>query len=219
MLLAELADARDEQAHAAAIAERGRIASELHDVLAHSLSAAAIQLQGARLLAERERAEPQLRTAIHRAGQLVTAGLADARQAVGALRGEPLPTISELSSLVDNFRRDMDLPATLSVQGDPRILPADASLALYRGAQEALTNVVRYAPGAATSVVLHYRANHTSVSVANASTAVATSMVGLPRVGGGHGLIGMRERLERVGGSMQAGPSDHGWRVDLVVPR
>ncbi len=89
LLLAELEDARDEQGRAAAVAERGRIASELHDVLAHSLSGAAIQLQGARKLADREHASPVLSEAIDRAGDLVKSGLANARQAVGALRGTP----------------------------------------------------------------------------------------------------------------------------------
>jgi len=86
LLLAQLEDAREEQTRAAAIAERGRIASELHDVLAHSLSGAAIQLQGARKLAERDAATPQIRSAIDRASELVKDGLLNARQAVGALR-------------------------------------------------------------------------------------------------------------------------------------
>ena len=91
LLLAQLEDARDEQTRAAAIAERSRIAGELHDVLAHSLSAAAIQLQAARKLAERDHATPPMRAAIERAGELVKEGLANAREAVGALRGEGLP--------------------------------------------------------------------------------------------------------------------------------
>ena len=99
VLLAQLQDAREEQTHAAAVAERGRIASELHDVLAHSLSGAAIQLQGARMLAEREHARPQLSAAIDRASELVKAGLVNARQAVGALRGDALP--GSLSSVAD----------------------------------------------------------------------------------------------------------------------
>ena len=98
LLLAQLEDARDEQARAAAVAERGRIASELHDVLAHSLSGAAIQLQGARKLADREHASPILSDAIDRASELVKSGLANARQAVGALRGDALPTVAELPS-------------------------------------------------------------------------------------------------------------------------
>ena len=96
LLLAQLEDAREEQLRAAAVSERGRIASELHDVLAHSLSGAAIQLQGARKLAEREQTSPQVHAAIERAGELVRDGLTNARQAVGALRGEELPSIAQL---------------------------------------------------------------------------------------------------------------------------
>jgi signal transduction histidine kinase len=155
VLLAQLADAREEQMRAAAIAERGRIASELHDVLAHSLSGAAIQLQGARMLADREQAPPPMRGAIDRASELVKDGLANARQAVGALRGEELPGVAQL---IESFRDDLQVELTLRVEGSARPLPADASLALYRGAQEALTNVARYAPGATTSVVLRYDA-------------------------------------------------------------
>ncbi len=219
MLLAQLQDAREEQTRAAAIAERGRIASELHDVLAHSLSAAAIQLQGARLLAEREQTTTKIREAIDRAGELVKDGLADARQAVGALRGERLPGAGELEALIDTFSADMDLEVTLRVEGSARTLPADAGLALYRGAQEALTNVARYAPGASTTVVLSYASAHTTLSVEDRVPATAPpAAVGLADVGGGRGLAGMRERLERAGGSMHAGPTDAGWRVELQVP-
>jgi signal transduction histidine kinase len=133
LLLAQLEDAREEQTRAAAIAERSRIAGELHDVLAHSLSGAAIQLQGARKLAEREEATPQMRTAIDRAGQLVREGLANAREAVWALRGDDLPGIAQLPSLVESFRVDMEMEVALSIEGTLRTLPADASLALYRG--------------------------------------------------------------------------------------
>jgi signal transduction histidine kinase len=219
LLLAQLEDARDEQARAAAIAERGRIAGELHDVLAHSLSAAAIQLQGARKLAEHEQARPQTRDAIDRASALVKDGLAAARQAVGALRGEELPTVAQLETLVEGFRGDMNMDATLTIEGSARVLPTDASLALYRGAQEALTNVARYAPGASTAVVLHYATDRTTLTVEDRLPAsVQPSGDGLPGVGGGRGLAGMRERLEQAGGSMQAGPTDRGWRVELVVP-
>jgi signal transduction histidine kinase len=219
VLLAQLKDAREQQTRAAAIAERGRIASELHDVLAHSLSGAAIQLQGARLLAEREQATAEMRDAIERAGELVRDGLADARQAVGALRGERLPGISELGALIDRFSADTNLKVTLRVVGSARTLPADTSLALYRGAQEALTNVARYAPGASTTVVLTYAPDRTMLSLENRVSAAAPAAgAGLADVGGGRGLAGMRERLERAGGSMQAGPTGTGWRVELEVP-
>ncbi len=174
LLLAQLEDAREEQTRAAAIAERSRIASELHDVLAHSLSGAAIQLQAARKLAERERAAPALHAAIDRAGQLVRDGLANARQAVGALRGEELPGVAELESLIASFRDDMDLDVTVTIEGMPRALPADAGLALYRGAQEALTNIARYAPGAATTVVLRYAQNQTTLIVEDRHAAAAS---------------------------------------------
>jgi len=220
VLLARLEDAQEQQTRAAAIAERGRIASELHDVLAHSLSGAAIQLQGARMLAEREQATPQMRAAIDRATELVKDGLADARQAVGALRGDQLPGVPQLESLLQTFRDDMSVTATLRIEGSARPLSAEASLALYRGAQEALTNVARYAPGADTVVVLRYDADRTILSVQDrlpVSAGPHTSD-GLRDVGGGRGLAGMRERVERAGGRMQAGPTADGWRVELEVP-
>lgn len=218
MLLAQLEDAQEEQASAAAIAERGRIASELHDVLAHSLSGAAIQLQGARMLADREQAKAPLRAAINRASDLVKVGLADARQAVGALRGEDLPSVAHLESLIESFRADMNLAVTLSIHGSATPLASDADLALYRGAQEALTNVARYAPRASTGVVLRYESARTTLSVENRGPDPSAAGDGLPGVGGGRGLRGMRERVERVGGSMYAGPTDEGWRVELEVP-
>ncbi len=220
VLLAELEDARDEQASAAAIAERSRIAGELHDVLAHSLSGAAIQLQAARKLAERDGAASPLHAAIERAAELVKDGLASARQAVGALRGDDVPGVTQLGSLITGFRKDLNVDVTLSVEGTARSLSADASLALYRGAQEALTNVARYAPGATARVVLRYGVSETTLCIEDHVDASQRSRLpsGLTGVGGGRGLAGLRERIERVGGSAQAGPTDRGWRVELTVP-
>ena len=96
----------------------------------------------------------------------------------------------------------MALEVTLRVEGSARTLPADAGLALYRGAQEALTNVARYAPGATTTVVLSYQPDHTMLSVEDRVPATAQPAgAGLAGVGGGRGLAGMRERLERAGGA------------------
>jgi signal transduction histidine kinase len=214
ILLAQLEDARDEQARAAAIAERGRIAAELHDVLAHALSGAAIQLQGARKLAEREHAQPPLSDAIDHASELVKAGLANARQAVGTLRGEALPTLAQLPALIDSYKADMNLDVTLRIEGDARRLPADPSLALYRGAQEALTNVARYAPSACTMVTVRYEDHCTKLCVDNGASATP------PRegMGGGRGLQGLRERIEQAGGTMSAGATPEGWRVEIEVP-
>jgi signal transduction histidine kinase len=217
-LLARLEDAREEQLAAAAVSERGRIASELHDVLAHSLSGAAIQLQGARKLAEREQASPAVRSAIDRASDLVREGLASARQAVDALRGDDPPGVGQLQALVASFRSDTAADVSLVVEGSARLLPPGASLALYRGAQEALTNVARYAPGATTTVVLRYETSVTSLTVEDRLAVAPPSAAGLVGVGGGNGLQGMRERLERAGGRMTAGPTESGWRVELEVP-
>jgi signal transduction histidine kinase len=214
LLLAQLEDARDEQARAAALAERGRIAGELHDVLAHSLSGAAIQLQGARKLADREQASPKLGAAIDRASELVKDGLVNAKRAVGALRGEGLPTIAQLPALVDSYRSDLDLDVTLRIEGDARTLPADPSLALYRGAQEALTNVARYAPGACTIVTVRYETGQTRLSVDNGRSNVPARS----DMGGGHGIESMRARIERAGGTVTAGPTSTGWRVEIEVP-
>jgi signal transduction histidine kinase len=225
LLLAQLQDARDGEAAAAALAERSRIAGELHDVLAHSLSGLAIQLQGARKLAGREAVSEGLRATIERSAELTKAGLADARQAVGALRGERLPTVDQLGALVEDFRRDTGADATLRIDGTMRPLPAEAGLALFRGAQEALTNITRYAPGAATAVTVSYQADRTVVTVedhvrpsgASPSPAEPGSSV-LADAGGGHGLTAMRERAQRAGGTARAGPTAGGWRVELEVP-
>jgi signal transduction histidine kinase len=220
LLLAQLEDAREQQLAAAAVAERGRIAGELHDVLAHSLSAAAIQLQGARMLAERAKAEEQLRAAIDRASELVKDGLANAGQAVGALRGEELPNLAQLQALIAGFRNDMHLDVTLRIDGNPHTLPAEAGLALYRGAQEALTNVARYAPTAPITVLLRYDSTGTTLTIENDLPELAPPSHDseLTGVGGGRGLAGMRERFERLGGSIQAGPTENGWRVQLDLP-
>jgi signal transduction histidine kinase len=219
MLLAQLQDARDAEAAAAALAERSRIAGELHDVLAHSLSGLAIQLQGARKLAEREPAGAALRGAIERSAELAKAGLAEARQAVGALRGDRLPTLDRLDALVADFRRDTGADATLRIDGTRRPLPAEASLAVYRGAQEALTNIARYAPDASIAITLRYQPDRTVLTVedhvTNGTTARDPVLAG---AGGGHGLTAMRERAGRAGGTARAGPTADGWLVELEVP-
>ena len=226
LLLAQLQDAREAEAAAAALAGRSRIAGELHDVLAHSLSGLAIQLQAARKLAGREQVSDGLRATIERSAELAKAGLADAKQAVSALRGDRLPTLDQLGALVDGFRRNTGTEATLQIDGTSRPLPAEASLALFRGAQEALTNITRYAPGATTSVTVSYQADRTLVSIedhvcsagADPGTALAPRPGLLAGAGGGHGLTTMRERAQRVGGTARAGPTIDGWLVELEVP-
>lgn len=225
LLMAQLQDARDAEAAAAALAERGRIAGELHDVLAHALSGLAIQLQGARRLADTEGASTGLRAAIGRSADLARDGLTQARQAVGALRGGRLPSVTQLPELIDGFRRDTGTDVSLVIEGDPRPLPAEADLALYRGAQEALTNVARHAPAAAAAVTVRYQPGRTVLTVENSAcpspggpAAAARDEGLLAGAGGGHGLAAMRARAERAGGSARGGPHDGGWLVELEVP-
>lgn len=225
VLLAQLQDAREAEAAAAALSERSSIAGELHDVLAHALSGLAIQLQGARRLAESEPVSAGLQAAIDRSAELAREGLADARNAVGALRGDRLPSLDELGGLVADFRRDTGADATLVVDGPPRPLPAEAGLALFRGAQEALTNIARYAPEATTTVTLCYTPDRTLLSVQNHQgrdvPGTGPTADPLPQTfadGGGHGLTTMRERTHRVGGAARAGPTVDGWLVELEVP-
>jgi signal transduction histidine kinase len=219
MLYAQLQDARDAQAAAAAIEERGRIAAELHDVLAHSLSGAALQLQGARKLIERHPTEPRIAAAVERAAELVRAGLDDARRAVSALHGENLPGIEQLPALIEGFRQDQHAQVEFLTVGQPRSLGADAGLALYRGAQEALTNIARYAPGATVAVTLRHEPAETTLTIEDHRPGHdGSASDGLSGVGGRHGLSGMRDRMRRVGGQADAGATPDGWRVQLVVP-
>jgi signal transduction histidine kinase len=223
LLLAQLADARDAQADAAVVAERGRIAAELHDVLAHALSGAALQLQGARLLAERQGSPTSLLEAIEGASRLVADGLVNARQAVQTLRGARLPSLAQLDQLIADSRRDLQLDVSLRVEGTARDLPPEPALALYRGVEEALTNAARHAPGSVTQVLLSYGTDRTAVRVENHrpggdEDGSALRPSALAALGGGNGLVGLRTRVEQTGGAMEAGPTADGWCVTLIVP-
>jgi len=218
VLLAQLTDAREEQLRTAALTERSRIAADLHDVLAHSLSGAAIQLQGARKLVERNGAGPDVAAALDRAAELVRDGLANARQAVDALRSDSTPGVADLDALVETFRSDTRTDVAVHVVGTPSALSSDADLALYRGAQEALTNIARYAPGAPTTITLRYDTERVVLVVEDRVEAGALDKAELLEVGGGNGLAGLRERVQRSGGELRAGPTETGWRVELEVP-
>jgi signal transduction histidine kinase len=214
-LLVELEAARDEQAQAAAAAERTAIARELHDVLAHALSGLSIQLEGARQLARNDAASPELRGVIDRSATLAKEGLVEARRAVSALRDDPLTLVENLPVLVDHYRRDLELPVELVVTGTARPIPAEVSQALYRTAGEALTNVVRHAPGAATTVRVKWDEDEVSLKVMNH----APGQGGAPTsAGSGWGLVGMAERVSRVGGRCFTGPVEGGWAVEVEVP-
>ncbi len=212
-LAAETRLARQEQARAAALGERARVAREIHDVLAHSLSALSVQLETAAALLERER-PAEAAVIVDRAGRLARDGLTETRRAVGALRGDPLPLPELVAELADGYRTDLDADATVVVRGEPRRGGPETGLALYRSAQEALTNVRKHAPGSAVGIVLDYAAGEVRLTVANHG-AHGPSSTGLSS---GYGLTGLRERAELAGGSMMAGPDGDGWRVDVRMP-
>ncbi|OLT12185.1 hypothetical protein BJF78_25005 [Pseudonocardia sp. CNS-139] len=207
--LALAADARasEEHARAAALAERARIARDVHDVLAHSLSALAVQLQGTRLMLQRDGAPPDTVAQVERAQRLAAEGLAEARRAVEALRSEPVDVVAGLQALVAETPR-----ATLEVDGAPDALPVTARETVLRTAQEALTNVRKHAPGASVQVRLAQRDGGTELVVHDHAGPPA------PRTPGGNGLVGMAERAALAGAELEAGPVADGWRVRLRLP-
>jgi signal transduction histidine kinase len=210
-LLAELEQSRAAQLHAATLAERQRLAREMHDVLAHSLSGLLLHLEGARLLAADDGVSPRLRDTVDRAHHLATTGLREARQAIGTLRDEDLPGPERLPSLVGEFRRDTGIPAELAVTGTPRQLGAQARLTLFRVAQEAMTNATKHASPDRVDVRLGYDAEGTRLVVEDVGAPA-------PPSADGYGLTGMRERAELLGGTLSAGPTASGFRVTLWLP-
>ena len=164
-LVEELRESRAAHAESAALAERSRVARDMHDVLAHSLSALALQLEGARLLARDRGTDPEVVDAIERAHHLAAGGLAEARQAIAALRGDELPGPERLPALAEAFAEHSDARCTLSVTGEPRELSSEARLALYRTAQEALTNVRRHSAADRVEIALRYADDGTTLVV------------------------------------------------------
>ncbi|MFL6267933.1 MAG: sensor histidine kinase [Actinomycetes bacterium] len=156
-LLDELEQTRAAQVQAAALSERQHLAREMHDVLAHSLSALTLQLKGARLLAAAEQPDSgRIGAALERAHHLAQAGLRDARRAIGTLRDEELPGPQRLTGLAHEFERDSGVSCHLEVAGERRELDSQARLAVYRTAQEALTNVRRHANAERVELRLGY---------------------------------------------------------------
>jgi signal transduction histidine kinase len=208
-LVDELRESREAVAQSAALAERSRVARDMHDVLAHSLSALALQLEGTRLLARDRGADAEVVDGLERAHHLAATGLAEARQAIAALRGDALPGPERLRELADAFPN-----ATLTVRGEPREHSSEARLALYRTAQEALTNVRKHSAADRVDIALDYADDGTTLVVEDHGPG-APVIVG---AGGGYGLTGMRERAELLGGRLSAEPTADGFRVELWLP-
>jgi signal transduction histidine kinase len=214
-LLVQERAARAAEAESAALAERARIAREIHDVLAHSLSAQLVHLEAARVMLDAGADRAQLRERIVAARRMAQDGLAETRQALSALRGEFVPVAEFLKTLAEGDG------ATVAVEGLVRPLGAEAGVAVRRTAQEALTNVRKHAPGAPCAIRLAYLDGSVELEVRNGAGTLRRSgpdAAELTRSGSGLGLLGMRERAELLGGTLQAGPDGDGFRVLLSVP-
>jgi len=211
---ARLQREREALARAAVAEERERIARELHDIIAHSVSLMIVQSDGADAAIEQGNTN-EARTAIAAIGRTGRAALTDLRLLVGMLRSdhgaaEPQPGISQLQDLVDS----VPLKVRLQVDGEPRELPQGLALAVFRIVQEALTNTVKHAgPDASADVRLSYESGAVEVEVTDDGHESAA-------LGGiGHGLIGMRERAAMFGGTFTAGPrAAGGFRVLARLP-
>jgi signal transduction histidine kinase len=215
-LLAETRRANAEQAHAAALAERSRIAREIHDVLAHSLSALTVQLEAADALLTSGTNPDKAHSYVVTARRIAREGLTETRRAIAALREDTPPLRSLLRGLADTYELDTGATVTVIADCDPTNLQPDASLALYRTAQESLTNARKHAPGAPIELALACTESAIELTVTNA--AATAPVTALASSGGGYGLAGLKERAELAGGSLVAGPCGEGWRVSLRIP-
>jgi signal transduction histidine kinase len=192
--------------------ERARLAREIHDVLAHSLTALTIQLDLAEALLKRDPTDAQALATVERARSLARQGLDEARRAVGALRGDDAPGPDQLPRLAEQFETDTGVDCKVAVAPTLPELSSDERVAIYRVAQEALTNVRKHA--AARRVVMSVASDDGGVALTVENDGGTKPSVH----SGGFGLTGMRERAELLGGRLEAGPTADGYRVRLWLP-
>ena len=202
----------------AAMEERARIARDLHDVVAHHVSAIAVEAESARVTTEGLSDEG--RAHFESIGQTARDALTEMRRLLGVLREDasvdavrdPQPSLTQVNDLVETARA-AGSPVTLTLEGAVVPLPTGVDLCAYRILQEALTNVRRHAPGAAIEVELEYQPEALRLRVRDHGPGTA------PEDPDGHGLLGMRERAIMVGGTLTAGPAEGGgFVVDAVLP-
>jgi signal transduction histidine kinase len=219
----------------ALLEERQRIARELHDVVAHHMSVIAIQAEAAPY--KTANPPPELVESFGDIRASALSGLNELRRVLGVLRSDrsevaPQPGLDDLDSLVESVRNG-GVTVTTSVSGTPRPLPAGVDLSAYRIVQEALSNAMRHAPGSAVHVRLYYGEAALVIEVRNKggqpgikATAAAQltgeqpgrAGAGLGN-GGGHGIIGMRERATMLGGHLEARPTKDGeFLVTAALP-
>ncbi|MGY1805141.1 sensor histidine kinase [Blastococcus sp. SYSU D00922] len=212
---------RDQEMRLAATAERARIARELHDVVAHSLSVVIAQADGGRYAG---RADPEAATgALEAIAATGRQALTDMRSLLGVLReggGEeyaPQPDVSAVPALVEDVRAS-GLDVDLIIEGEPRPMPAGPQLAAYRIVQESLTNVLKHAgPACRAWVRLQWRPDALELSVLDDGRGASAAMVSSD--GNGQGVRGMRERATLHGGRLEAGPrTGGGFGVHAALP-
>ncbi|MFE0172590.1 sensor histidine kinase [Streptomyces sp. NPDC059002] len=213
----------EERARRTLLEERGRIARELHDVVAHHMSVISIQAQVAPHLVE----DPPdaLRENLAGIRQNALEALTELRRVLGVLRSAdpedadaapqaPLPTLERIEGLLDNARL-AGLTVHCEQSGEPRPLPPGVDLSAYRIVQEALSNAIRHAPGSTVRIALAHSAPGLRVRITN--TVPRTKAPQSP--GAGHGLLGMRERTAMLGGDLATGPTpDGGYEVSAFLP-
>ncbi|MFJ8194888.1 sensor histidine kinase [Streptomyces sp. NPDC096094] len=224
---ARLEKEREAQAKVAVAAERARIARELHDVVAHNVSVMVVQADGAAYVLDA--APDQAKNALETISSTGRQALAEMRRLLGVLRtgeheeaGEyvPQPDVQQIEDLVEQCRSS-GLPVDFKVEGTPRQLPSGLELTAYRIVQEALTNTRKHGgPDAGASVRLVYFDDGLGLLVEDDGKGAPHELYeegGLD--GQGHGLIGMRERVGMVGGTLDAGPRQGGgFRISVLLP-
>lgn len=221
LLLAEQIGAQKMLAEHAAADERRRIAREVHDVIAHSLSITLLHVTGARRGLQQDRDVDDAVEALEQAERLGRQAMADIRRTVGLLDSSPTksaqttpePGIDDVAVLVADFQR-AGLEVVLRIDGPTERVSAAVGLALYRITQESLTNIAKHAPDSKSTVALNISAASASLTVDNRLPVA----IAAPRSAEGRGLRGMRQRVELLGGAIDAGPTHDGWSVRADIP-
>jgi len=212
-----LAGQREASVRQAVAEERARIARDLHDSIGHHLTIIALQAGAARRMWTSD--PPKAKTALATVARVAAHGSAELRMGFdsGLPAGDaPLGAapLTDIAALVDNARA-AGLPVSMHVEGNQPDLPGDIELALFRVLQEALTNVLRHAPGAAADVTFRTTGSHVELVVANSAGDQSSTWVG----GGSHGQLGMRQRAEEYGGRLDYGHRpDGGFEVRAWFP-